>query len=89
MRMPGFGAVDSIGNASMQYKTSVLLHGEEAIVPQAAAQGSIFGDLWCKGGCLWDWLWCRVGGGPASFCDFHAAYCLWACGNPTSGPVIF
>jgi len=82
MNMPGFA-----GDASL-YSRSVP--GSLARVNTGGFGDiiSTLGVLWCGGGCLWDYAWCRVGGGPSSFCDFHFSYCLWACRNPSPGPII-
>jgi len=83
MSMPGFASDAALyaGSAS----------GSIARLNSQGPIGDIIGGIsiwWCRGGCLWDYTWCRISGGPASYCDFHFSYCLWSCRNPTRGPVI-
>ncbi len=92
MTIPGFGAAASLYRSTATYHAVAPGASRTGVTPQAsaAAARSIFdtlGGWWCKGGCFWDYGWCRVGGG-SSYCDFRLSYCLWKCDNPTPGEII-
>lgn len=88
MNMPGFCAEASLYTPDAPFRCGLHRGSQSEVMPQSMNEGSIFGQLLCGGGCIWDYLICTFSGGRASDCEFEVAYCMWACRNPLPGPII-